>query len=214
MLRLIGIDGDKGAGKDTLAEVLVKRFGFTRLPFAKPLKDMLSEIFLLAPITFEDRVIKDQPFAKSIELTAYHIQRILDYLELCGIKISDQAVKSSLQLAGTSLTSPRHMMQFIGTELVRQRVNQETWVILWCKEQAKYSKVVAPDARMPNERDAITVRMGKNVFVKRPGTGGDSHVSENNHGKESDYDAIATNNTDIFTLQSDFAMWYTIVKDK
>ena len=215
MIRLIGIDGDKGAGKDTLAEVLIRQFGFTKLAFAQPLKDMLAEVFLIAPITFEDRVLKEQAFSNPIELTSYHIQRILDYLEMKGIKITDQAIKDSLSMAGTILHTPREMMQIVGTELVRTHVGYETWVNLWSIEQSKYTKVVAPDARFGNERDAITVRMGKNVLIQRPGlTNGDKHSSENNHGEEKDYDAVVTNDIDKAALQSEFAMWYTTVRDK
>ena len=213
MVRLIGIDGDKGAGKDTLAEVLVRQFGFTRLAFAQPLKDMLSEIFLIAPITFEDRVLKEQAFTTPVMLTSYHINRILDYLQSRGITVSSDSREAALTLVGAKLHSPREMMQIIGTELVRTHVGYETWVTLWSREQAKYEIVVAPDARFKNERDAITLRCGKNVLIKRPELiSADSHASENNHGKDSEYDAIVTNTIQKVALQSEFAMWYTHVK--
>ena len=215
MLRLIGIDGDKGAGKDTLAEVLIRQFGFTRVPFAKPLKDILSEVFLLPPITFEDRILKEQAFPVPMELTSYHLQRILDEIELRGIKVSDQSVRDCLSMKNTLLHSPREMMQIVGSEMVRLKVGYDTWVNLWVREQAKYDKVVAPDARFQNERDAISVRMGKNVLIKRPDLiNADSHISENNHGKDEAYDAIVTNTVSKQALQSEFAMWYTVKKDK
>lgn len=215
MLRLIGIDGNKGAGKDTLADALITRLGFKRLAFAQPLKDMLAEVFILPPITFEDRALKDAPFNVPLTLSSYHIQRILDYLELSGIKVSDTSIKAALTLSGTVFHTPREMMQLVGTELVREKVGKDTWVTLWCKEQAKYDKVVAPDARMPNERAAIAERLGKNVLVKRPDLDQtDAHASENNHGADNDYDAIATNSGGKHKLQSEFLMWYTVVCDK
>ena len=215
MVRLIGIDGDKGAGKDTLAEILIKQFGFTRLPFAQPLKSILSQVLFIAPEMFEDRVLKDSPFKVPMLLTQYHIKMLLDELELRGVKITDQAIKECMKFAGITLVSPRHLMQVFGTDMVRTHIGYDTWVNLWAKEQAKYDKVVAPDARFPNERDAITVRMGKNVLVKRPElNNADSHISENNHGQDSDYDAIVTNTVSKQALQSDFAMWYTVIKDK
>lgn len=215
MVRLIGIDGDKGSGKDTLAEVLIRQFKFTRLPFALPMKVMLCEVFELHMDTFEDRKIKDSPFSQPVVLTSWHIKRILDYLELSGIKVTDDMIKQALLKAGTVFVSPRHMMQYVGTELVRDIIGKDVWVTLWCREQAKYDRVIAPDARMPNERDAITVRSGKNVLIKRPGLiNSDSHLSENNHGNESDYDAVITNSISKQELQSEFAMWYTVIKDK
>lgn len=213
MLRLIGIDGDKGAGKDTIADILVRQFGFTRVPFAKPLKDILGEVFLLPPETFEDRVLKEQAFPVPLELTAYHIQRILDEIELRGIKVSDQAIQACLLLKGTLMTSPRHMMQLVGTEMVRVNVGFDTWVNLWVREQAKYEKVVAPDARFQNERDAISVRMGKNALIKRPELHqSDKHMSENNHGADTSYDVIVNNVVSKQQIASEFAMWYVHVR--
>lgn len=215
MLRLIGLDGDKGAGKDTIAEVLIRHFGFVKVPFAKPLKDILSSIFLIAPITFEDRTLKERLFTNPIELTTYHIQRILDELELRGVHISDTAIKACLAMHGKKLYSPRELMQFIGTEMVRTHIGYDTWVNLWSKEQARYSKVIAPDARFANERDAVSVRSGKNVLVKRPSLiNTDSHASENNHGLDSDYDAIVNNVVSKVQIQSEFGLWYTTVSDK
>lgn len=45
---LIGITGKAGAGKDTLAELMWKGLGFTRLAFADPLKRAAQEIFGLS----------------------------------------------------------------------------------------------------------------------------------------------------------------------
>ncbi len=41
MPRIIAIAGKERAGKDTLASILVNRFGYTRMAFADPLKDMV-----------------------------------------------------------------------------------------------------------------------------------------------------------------------------
>ena len=44
---IIGIAGYKGAGKDTAGSVLVKKYGFIQLSFAKPIKDLVSKMFSL-----------------------------------------------------------------------------------------------------------------------------------------------------------------------
>lgn len=44
-VRIIGVAGKAGSGKDTFASLLVHRDGFTRLAFADPLKKALSELF-------------------------------------------------------------------------------------------------------------------------------------------------------------------------
>lgn len=45
MALLIGLTGHKSVGKDTVADYLCARYGFTRLSCAKPLKDALATIF-------------------------------------------------------------------------------------------------------------------------------------------------------------------------
>jgi hypothetical protein len=203
MIRLIGIDGDKGSGKDTLAEILVRQFGFTIVPFAKPMKDMLCEVFELDSRTLNDRVLKEAPFEVPMELSRTHILRIIEDLLWRGISVTPEMQADCLTMVGLKLATPREMMQIVAHDMVREKINYDTWVNLWCKEQAKYDKVVAPDARYPNERDAITVRSGKNVLVLRPDLcKNDGHVSENSHGREADYDAMVYK----------FAMWYTHIK--
>ena len=44
MLKMIGITGRARSGKDTLADYLVKEYGFTRYAFADPMKDCLAQI--------------------------------------------------------------------------------------------------------------------------------------------------------------------------
>lgn len=39
---IVGLSGKAGAGKDTIADYLVKLHGFEKLSFAQPLKDMLA----------------------------------------------------------------------------------------------------------------------------------------------------------------------------
>ena len=42
---IIGITGKKGSGKDTVANVLQTSFGFEKMSFAKPIKDIVHNTF-------------------------------------------------------------------------------------------------------------------------------------------------------------------------
>jgi hypothetical protein len=46
---LLGIVGKAGAGKDSIADHLIKEYGFEKRSFAGPLKDMMQEFFDMTP---------------------------------------------------------------------------------------------------------------------------------------------------------------------
>lgn len=60
---LIGLTGDIGAGKDTVADILVRE-GFRHLAFKDPIRDALEGIFGVDPGIFSDRVLKEKPHAQ------------------------------------------------------------------------------------------------------------------------------------------------------
>ncbi len=74
-------------------------------------------------------------------------------------------------------TTPRTMMQTLGTEWGRDMVHPELWVrSLFARHQ---HGCIISDVRFPNEARAIRQRGGVVVRLQRPGTGaGDAHASE------------------------------------
>ncbi|KAG5183115.1 hypothetical protein JKP88DRAFT_273090 [Tribonema minus] len=54
-MRVLGLVGTRGAGKDTFADAL----GFPAFAFAQPIKDACEAIFMAGAEAFEDRVIKE-----------------------------------------------------------------------------------------------------------------------------------------------------------
>ena len=59
MKKLIAITGPKGAGKSTIADHLVENYGYTRVPFAKPIKEMCKALRLS-----EDQIWGDSKYDK------------------------------------------------------------------------------------------------------------------------------------------------------
>lgn len=57
--RLIGIVGKKGAGKDTTADYIVKRYGFVKRAYAAPLKQACKSLFFFTDNQLEDPVEKE-----------------------------------------------------------------------------------------------------------------------------------------------------------
>lgn len=126
---IIGLSGSAGTGKSTLANILVTRYGFTRLSFADPLKRMLRVIMLDYGYTNEqasryiDGDLKEEP---------------------CP------ALDGKLG---------RSAQQTLGTEWGRDTVSQKLWVnLLLARIDAlspDQNKVVVDDVRMDNEAAAL-----------------------------------------------------------
>jgi hypothetical protein len=57
---LIGICGQKGSGKDTMADYLVQHFGFEKWSYAGPLKQFCQDLFLLTEDQCNDPLQKEE----------------------------------------------------------------------------------------------------------------------------------------------------------
>lgn len=57
----IGIVGFLGHGKDTVADIIMQEIGYTKQPFAGPLKDFCKAIFNLDDMHLTDRKLKETP---------------------------------------------------------------------------------------------------------------------------------------------------------
>lgn len=125
MSRLIGICGLIGSGKDTIGEVLVDEYGFTKLSFAGTLKDMTAVLFdwdreMLEGTTPETRAQREvlDPF----------------WTEKLGRD-----------------WSPRIALQQIGTEVIRNHLHEDMWLLTVENKIRKLGDVVITDCRFPNE---------------------------------------------------------------
>ena len=57
---VIGLHGPAGVGKDTIADYMVRSWGFQKVSFAGPLKRGVSELFGIPMEDMEDRTVKEQ----------------------------------------------------------------------------------------------------------------------------------------------------------
>jgi len=67
-MRLIGLAGKAGCGKDTVANYLTSRYDFNQLAFASALKAGICAMFNIDPDELEDREFKEsilEPYGKS-----------------------------------------------------------------------------------------------------------------------------------------------------
>ena len=130
---IIGLVGNIGSGKDTLANILVESFGFQKTSFAAGLKDVVASAFgwpreKIEGDTPENREWREKPD----EWWSARLGRII---------------------------TPRLMLQNWGTDLVRKHFSDDFWIancerrIQSLLEQLNF--VVISDVRFPNEAKCI-----------------------------------------------------------
>ena len=134
---IIGICGLIGSGKDTIAAHLTQKYDYQRYSWATPLKDIASVLFGW------DR---DMLEGTTSELRAAREQRD-DWW-------SDKLGKE---------WSPRYALQYVGTEVMRNSLHPDIWVLAGQRRIASMDNVVIPDTRFPNEIAAIR-EMGGEVW--------------------------------------------------
>ena len=140
---IVGLVGFIGAGKGTVADLLVERHNFFKESFANSVKDSCAAVFgwdraMLEGDTPESRAWREQP---------------------------DQWWSDKL---GREF-SPRLALQLMGTEAGRDVFHPDLWVhtVLRRCEQAPYNNYVIADVRFPNEINAIKDSGGVVIRVRR-----------------------------------------------
>lgn len=143
MVKIIAVAGSIGSGKDTVAEHLVTFHGFKRLSFASSLKDAVSSIFgwpreLLEGSTKHSREWREQ----------------VDTWWADRLNIPD--------------LTPRWVLQYWGTDVLRQYFHDEIWVAsVENKLRTSQDDVVITDCRFKNEIDSIKRMGGTTIRVSR-----------------------------------------------
>ena len=147
---LIGLMGQKNAGKDAFAERLVTEHGFTRLAFADPLKLVAYD---MDPWIMYDEIVEEH----------VHLREIVDEFGWDEAK-QNPYVRDILKILGCA---------------IRARVGKDVWVRALAQKRAYIpGPVVVTDVRFPEEADYITRTMGMLVRVVRPNLPHDDHESE------------------------------------
>lgn len=209
---LLGISGQKRHGKDSVADVLVKDFGFKKVALADPLKQICSKVFQIPLQAFYKDELKDLAFIEPEIIDVYHIERLVTQLEE-HTSVSTESIQNlKIHGCGKELKSPREILQFVGTDLCRTYVKDTVWLdIFYSTVKKSEGHLVCTDARFPNERELIKSLGGKNMLVVRQGLNNtDSHSSENSLGTESEYDLVVQNSGTLADLHREISTWYTL----
>ncbi|WGG14389.1 dNMP kinase [Salmonella phage phC17] len=177
---LVGLHGEAGSGKDTVAKLIIDWCNDTyptclsrRYSFAKPVYELASIILGVTPEFLGERRGKeiDQWFT----VTQSQLERARDVWFKYGIDkfedfsyvwpIFEEKYLNPQQLISENkedglyslFISPRKMLQLVGTELGRQLVHERIWLIILEQSIAKDDPDVAviTDVRFPNEGELL-----------------------------------------------------------
>jgi len=214
-MSLISVSGKRGCGKDTLANLLVKKHGFTKISLADPLRDLCCKVFDIPMEWFLDRDKKDSEMPSKIELDYKHLDNITDYVENNWGFVITNEMRQNMDLSyGVELETPRDILKFVGTELLRKHLRDDLWIVLALTRIKEIGqKVVIADVRFDNERAVFSRAGGTLLLIKRPDVESeDSHISEN-MGAEDQYDTVFNNIGSLNMFESDVDLWYTLKRE-
>ena len=196
---MIGLVGFAGAGKDTVAEHIVAKYGFFQMSFAKKLKEIVSTAFDVPLHFFEDRELKnaihpslhystlDRKFQSGCSFVEYLVPMLMelydkDEAEIRDLRWAEIAAAGFYQLLPDDGCSPRRAAQLVGTKLFREQICQTTWLD-YLERHARLillsgGNVVVSDLRFPDEVQVIHRLSGTNWYVNRAVVENHDHVSE------------------------------------
>ena len=140
---IVGFVGLIGSGKDTAASILVEKRGFQKIAFADPLKDLVSTVF---------KWDRDLLAGVTQESRVWREQKDDYWSEKFGYDIT-----------------PRYMLQYIGTEVMRKNLNDKIWILSAIATIEKNPNIdyVLTDVRFVNEIEALRDIGAKVVRIKR-----------------------------------------------
>ena len=147
---IIGITGQAGCGKSTLAACMKREFpsvpGTCVLPFATALRDVVEAIFGSRYETQEQKTATDEWWS--------------------------QRLKEGV--------TGRNILQQVGTDVFRHRFHPDIWCFAWERRLPADGLVVVPDVRFENEAKHLRACGGVVIGLKRGGqpASTDPHISE------------------------------------
>jgi dephospho-CoA kinase len=139
-MSLIAICGFQGSGKDTLANILIEKYGYTKVSFGGILKDIVSIIFNWDRDLLEGITIKSREWRETVD----------DWW--------------ATRLDIPNLT-PRYILQHIGTDILRNKFHPDIWVAALERKLYNKSGIVITDCRFTNEIAMVKKLDGKLIHI-------------------------------------------------
>lgn len=200
---IVTLSGKKRAGKDVTADILVNKYGFTKISLASSLRELCSSVFNMEMNEFLDDDKKERAFSTPVILLEEHLGLMLDYIETeWKYPVSEETkIKLMLKL-GMEMKHPRHILQLIGTELIRDCIKSDLLLDVAEARINQFDNVVVPDVRFSNERSFFKRVGALMCFIDRPTLQTiDAHISENDGGCLDEFGIVFKNDDSLSRFQ-------------
>lgn len=127
-ITIVAFTGPKECGKDTGSNLLnngriISDRDTGYLAFAKNLKEICMTVFNLKEEDVYDTVLKEKDFDRPIILSKEHLVKINQELPKYLKPEIDLDTIDHSKFEGLSMMRPRHLMQFVGTDYIRNNID-------------------------------------------------------------------------------------------
>lgn len=155
-LKVIGFAGPAQNGKDTCADFLVDKFGYTKYGMADPLKEML---YVLNPDISYKHLIENSDIHQTI------------FKEPCNKSANLKLIVDTVGWEDAKqIPEIRRLLQVFGTEVGREMIDEDLWVNLADRFIHNHTATTIAGVRFPNEAELIRKHNGIIIQVIRPDT--------------------------------------------
>ena len=163
---IIGLSGYAQTGKDTVADYLVKSYGFVRVAFADPIREAL-----------------------------YKLDPKIRFGESSGVSLSHAVDRVGWEEVKKISTDARELLQRLGTEVGRDMFGNDFWVNQAILRAKEHRKVVISDVRYVNEAEAVRLQGGLLFRINKNNVAEvNKHESEKNLN-DYKFDHVINNNS-------------------
>jgi len=200
---ILGLSGKASSGKDTTADYLIDHFAWdSKIALASNLKEACKIIFNLS----DDQVLtqkgKRTSFQVPVLLSDFHVSAVVNWINRThSVHINDVDYTKYL---GLELNTPRDVLQFVGTELMRSYCDSYHIDVIMGKLRY-YNNVAITDVRFKDEAEAVKAANGKLVRIERDANlrgVSSNHLSETALDNWGNWDYILYNNSSFCNLYS------------
>ena len=186
----IGVGGKQNSGKSYLYDILFKDSGFIEVELAKPMKKFFANFYQKDIDVFYNRECKENK-AITFEINEDLYMALRKEFKSLGIRWTGEKA-----LAPPIVYSPRRLLQYIGTEVLRKEndnIHTEWALSQYTSKDNLYIQAL----RFPNEIKKVVDNDGITIYLQRKEEiTSDEHISENAVSSKDFHHTVMNNGKD------------------